>query len=78
MTVSVIGCGRWGACIAWYLDKLGNTVTVFGPKEAPELEAFKKTRTNGTVTFPESITLTNSLEEAMVLNVCVWKVLIIF
>ena len=65
MTISVIGCGRWGACIAWYLDKIGNTVTVYGPKDAPEIHTFMKTRTNNTVTFPESIALTTSLAEAM-------------
>ena len=58
MTISVIGCGRWGACIAWYLDSIGNTVTVYGPDDAPQIHEFINTRTNGTVTFPDSITLT--------------------
>ena len=65
MTISVIGCGRWGACIAWYLDSIGNTVTVYGPDDAPQIHEFINTRTNGTVTFPDSITLTTSLEEAI-------------
>lgn len=65
MTISVIGCGRWGAFIAWYLDSIGNTVTVYGPEEAPQIHEFINTRTNGTLTFPESIRLTTSLEEAL-------------
>lgn len=65
MTISVIGCGRWGAFIAWYLDSIGNDVTVYGPKEAPEIHTFMKTRTNGTVTFPERMKLTTELSEAM-------------
>lgn len=65
MTISVIGCGRWGAFIAWYLDSIGNTVTVYGPEEAPQIHEFMNTRTNGTLTFPESIRLTTSLEEAL-------------
>ena len=65
MTISVIGCGRWGAFIAWYLDSIGNTVTVYGPEDAPQIHEFIKTRTNGTVTFPDSIKLTTSLEKAL-------------
>ncbi len=65
MTISVIGCGRWGAFIAWYLDSIGNTVTVYGPEDAPQIHEFIKTRTNGTVTLPQSITLTTSLQKAM-------------
>ena len=29
MRIGVIGCGRWGSFIAWYLDKIGNDVTLF-------------------------------------------------
>ena len=29
MKITVIGCGRWGTFIAWYLDKIGYTMTVF-------------------------------------------------
>ena len=65
MTISVIGCGRWGAFIAWYLDSIGNTVTVYGPEEAPQIHEFINTRTNGTVTFPDRVRLTTSLTEAM-------------
>ena len=65
MTISVIGCGRWGAFIAWYLDSIGNTVTVYGPADAPQIHEFINTRTNGTITFPESVSLTVSLAEAM-------------
>lgn len=30
MDVSVLGCGRWGSCIAWYLDKIGHNVLSCG------------------------------------------------
>ena len=29
MNVSVLGCGRWGSFIAWYLNKLGFSVTLW-------------------------------------------------
>lgn len=65
MKISVIGCGRWGAFIAWYLDKIGNELTVYAPDDAPQIHEFMKTRTNGTVTFREEVRLTTDLHEAM-------------
>ena len=65
MKISVIGCGRWGAFIAWYLDSIGHDITVYGPKEAPQIQEFLTTRTNGTVTFGERVRLTTSLAEAV-------------
>ena len=29
MNVSVLGCGRWGSFIAWYLNKLSFSVTLW-------------------------------------------------
>lgn len=65
MKISVIGCGRWGAFIAWYLDSIGHEMTVFGPPEAPEIHTFMKTRTNGTVTYRDEVRLTDDLATAM-------------
>ena len=36
MKIAVIGCGRWGSFIAWYLDKIGNEVTLYG-RESSEI-----------------------------------------
>lgn len=71
MNISVIGCGRWGAFIAWYLDSIGHTLTVYGPEDAPQIHEFIKTRTNGTVTFDARVTLTTTLEQAMANDVIV-------
>ena len=71
MNISVIGCGRWGAFIAWYLDSIGHNLTVFGPEQAPEIHTFMKTRTNGTITFDERVKLTTSLADAMANDVIV-------
>ena len=30
MRITVIGCGRWGSLIAWYLDRTGHAVTLYG------------------------------------------------
>ena len=53
MKISVLGCGRWGSCIAWYLDRIGNEVVSCGLKEAPELQQLMKTHKNDYLTFPD-------------------------
>ena len=58
MKISVLGCGRWGSCIAWYLDRIGHEVTSCGLQDAPELQQLLTTRHNDYLTFPDSITVT--------------------
>jgi glycerol-3-phosphate dehydrogenase len=33
--ITVIGCGRWGSFIAYYLDKIGKNVTLYGSINIP-------------------------------------------
>lgn len=65
MNISVLGCGRWGAFIAWYLNKTGHNVMTWGLADAPQLIELKQTRTNGTLTFPESLQITSDLDKAV-------------
>ncbi len=59
MKITVIGCGRWGSLIAWYLDsiKRGCEVTLCGRPTSPHMQRFLKTRQNDLLTLPESISL---------------------
>ena len=61
MNITVIGCGRWGSFIAWYLDKIGHTVSLYGRRESARMRALLETRSNGLVTMPETLTLTTDL-----------------
>lgn len=65
MKFTLLGCGRWGSFIAWYLDKNGNKVTVWVRKGFPEIENLIKTRKNEYVTLPETIDLTTDLKKAI-------------
>lgn len=65
LRISVLGCGRWGSFIAWYLDRGGHTVTLYGRKGSTRLQALRETGQAGAVTLPESICLTDSLDRAM-------------
>lgn len=65
MNISVIGCGRWGSFIAWYLDRLNHTITLYGRENSQKLQTFRKQRTNGLVTLNEGIRLTSDLKNAV-------------
>ena len=65
MNISVLGCGRWGSCIAWYLDKIGHNVLSCGLENAPEFIQLKKTHKNNYLSFPESIEISSDLGYAI-------------
>lgn len=66
MNITLLGCGRWGSFIAWYMNTIKkNNVMVWGRENDPLLENLKKTRKNDYVEFPESIQLTNDLTKAL-------------
>ena len=65
MKISVLGCGRWGSCIAWYLDKIGHEVLSCGLADAPEFIQLKETHRNDYLVFPESIEVSPDLEYAV-------------
>lgn len=63
MRICVIGCGRWGSLITWYLDHIGHTVTLYGRKNSRHMQRFMETRKNDLLELPESIRLTYDLSE---------------
>lgn len=65
MNYTILGCGRWGSFIAWYLDKTGHKVTTWGLETDPYVVNFFATRKNNYVTLPKSIELTTNLEYAV-------------
>lgn len=64
MQVAVIGCGRWGSLIAWYLDRLGHDVALYGRASSPRMQRFLAERRNDLLELPPSVRLTTSLEDA--------------
>jgi glycerol-3-phosphate dehydrogenase (NAD(P)+) len=65
MKITVIGCGRWGSFIAWYVNSLGHEVKVYDKPGSPAMTQLKNTRTNGIITYSESIKLLDRLEDGM-------------
>lgn len=72
--ISVIGCGRWGSLIAWYLDRMGHEVMLYGRASSRDMIRFRTERKNDYLTLPESIALTSSLDEALSAEITVISV----
>ncbi len=65
MNISVIGCGRWGSFIAWYLNKVGHNVTVWGRPDSYHLQELINYRKNNYLTFDEKIIFTDDINKAL-------------
>jgi len=65
MNITLLGCGRWGAFIGWYLDKIGHHVTIWGLSDAPQFIELRDTRKNNMLSFRDSIRITDNLEQAV-------------
>ena len=63
MKIAVIGCGRWGSFIAWYLDKIGNEVSLYGRESSEKMQSFLENRKNTFLELPKSITLTTDIND---------------
>ena len=58
--VFTIGCGRWGTFLAWYMDKIGHDVILYGRETSERMKELKATRKNEHLSIPESIRLVTS------------------
>ena len=65
MKITVIGCGRWGSFIAYYLDRIGNKVTIGAAPEDDAARKFDKERFNGTITMPDRVPFIFDLKESV-------------
>lgn len=61
MKVTVIGCGRWGSLITWYLDYIKMDVTLYGRAESKNMQRFLAERKNDYLLLPESVKLSTDL-----------------
>lgn len=65
MKISVIGPGRWGTLIAWYLSTLGHNVTIYGPADSEPFLNLIATRKNEYLTLPDAIGFATELSVAL-------------
>lgn len=62
MKVTVIGCGRWGTLIAWYLDKIKMEVSLYGRPESKNMKRLMGERKNDFLALPQTVRLTTDLQ----------------
>lgn len=60
--IFVIGCGRWGTFIAWYLDKIGHRVSLYGRSESKNMKELLQTGKNAYLSLSESVILTTTYD----------------
>ena len=65
MKISVLGCGRWGTFIAWYLDRIGHDVILWGRESSKNFAELQEYRKNSYLTLSENVRLTNDLEYSL-------------
>ncbi len=66
MNITVIGCGRWGSLIAWYLsERKGHAVTLYGRESSPHMQRFLAERRNELLTLPDSVRLSCRLDDCL-------------
>ena len=65
MKITVIGCGRWGSFIAWYLDHIGHEVNLYGRESSANMQRFMAERRNDYIELPESLKLTTDINSVL-------------
>lgn len=65
MKISVLGCGRWGSFIGWYLVNNGHDVIQWGTAGNYSFDVLKNTGKNEYVELDKRINLTSDLEFAI-------------
>lgn len=65
MKVSVLGCGRWGSFIGWYLARNGHNVIQWGTEGNYTFDVLKNTGRNEYVELDERINLASDLKFAV-------------
>ncbi|MCR5758154.1 MAG: NAD(P)H-dependent glycerol-3-phosphate dehydrogenase [Selenomonas sp.] len=65
MNVAVLGCGRWGSFHAWYAQRIGHAVMLWGRSGSRNLHMLKETRKNEYLSLPETVELTDDLAAAV-------------
>lgn len=65
MNISVLGCGRWGSFIGWYLNKIGHDVVLWGLADSELTQQLIAERKNNLLNFDERITISSDLDLAV-------------
>ena len=66
MKITVIGCGRWGSLITWYLaSRKGHDLTLYGRPSSVHMKRFLAEGRNDLLTLPGTVRLSTSLADCV-------------
>ncbi len=65
MNISVLGCGRWGSFIGWYLNKINHSVTLWGRPGSTHMQEIKTLHKNSFLEIDSKIQITEDLKKAV-------------
>lgn len=65
MNITVVGCGRWGTFVGWYLDKIGHKVNLYGRSGSSNFEQLCKCRQNSYLKLSDGIVMTSDMTDAV-------------
>lgn len=65
MKLTVIGCGRWGSFLAWYLAGNGHEVCLYGRAGSHRMDELARTRKNAYLSLPQNVSLCTELPAAL-------------
>ena len=65
MKITVIGCGRWGTFIAYYLHSIGEDVTLYGKADDPTTIGLLTERKNSYLTLPDTLSMSTDIVTAL-------------
>lgn len=69
MKITVIGCGRWGSLITWYLSsRKGHDLTLYGRPSSPHMRRFLSEGRNDLLILPDTVKLSTSLADCLTLD----------
>lgn len=63
--ISILGCGRWGTCVAWYCNYIKKEVKLWGRDFSNRFKDLNNNRKNQYLQLPENLQMTSSLSEAL-------------
>ena len=66
MNITVIGCGRWGSLITWYLSsRRGHDLTLYGRPSSAHMKQLLDERRNDLLTLPDEVRLSTDLADCL-------------
>ncbi|MGI5883393.1 MAG: NAD(P)H-dependent glycerol-3-phosphate dehydrogenase [Candidatus Spyradocola sp.] len=65
MRITVLGCGRWGTFLTWYLHRTGHEVALYGRKTSWRMARLLESRENDLLLLPDGVPLTTDLAAAV-------------